>query len=147
MKSTNGRAMGFAASIDAGAPCAHTVEVSIENKEIKVHKVVCVFDCGIAVNPDQVKAQCEGALVMGMSGAMHEKMTLKDGQLHPTIYGPYNMTLLRHAPKDVEVILIQGDDKPYPVGEPPMGPIGAAVANAVRRLTGERLTDLPLRLS
>lgn len=144
---SNGRAMGFAASIDAGAPCAHTVEVSIENSEIKVHKVVCVFDCGIAVNPDQVKAQCEGALVMGMSGAMHERMTLKDGQLYPTIYGPYNMTLLRHAPKDVEVILIQGDDKPYPVGEPPMGPIGAAVANAVRRLTGERLTDLPLRLS
>ena len=144
---SNGRAMGFAASIDAAAPCAQVVEVSIENKKIKVHKVVCVFDCGIAVNPDQVKAQCEGALVMGMSGAMHEKMTLKDGQLSPTIYGPYSMTLLRHAPKDVEVILLQGDDKPYPVGEPPMGPIGAAVANAVRRLTGERLTDLPLRLS
>ena len=144
---SNGRAMGFATSIDTAAPCAQVVEVSIENKKIKVHKVVCVFDCGIAVNPDQVKAQCEGALVMGMSGAMHEKMTLKDGQLSPTIYGPYSMTLLRHAPKDVEVILLQGDEKPYPVGEPPMGPIGAAVANAVRRLTGERLTDLPLRLS
>ncbi len=146
-EASNGRAMGFAASVDAGAPCAHVAEVSIENKEIKVHKVLCVFDCGIAVNPDQVKAQCEGSIVMGMSGAMHEKMTLKDGQLYPTIYGPYNMTLLRHSPKEVEVILLQGDDKPYPVGEPPMGPIGAAVANAVRRLTGERLTDLPLRLS
>lgn len=143
----NGRAMGFAASVDAGAPCAHVVEVSIENKEIKVHKVICVLDCGIAVNPDQVKAQCEGSIVMGMSGAMHEKMTLKDGQLYPTIYGPYNMTLLRHAPKEVDVILIQGDDKPYPVGEPPMGPIGAAIGNAVRRLTGERLTELPLQLS
>ncbi|MBX2875612.1 MAG: molybdopterin-dependent oxidoreductase [Saprospiraceae bacterium] len=146
-EASNGRAMGFAASVDAGAPCAHAVEVSIENKEIKVHKVICVFDCGIAVNPDQVKAQCEGSIVMGMSGAMHERMTLKDGQLYPTIYGPYNMTLLRHSPKEVEVILIQGDDKPYPVGEPPMGPIGAAIGNAVRRLTGERLTDLPLRLS
>jgi len=143
----NGRAMGFAASVDAGAPCAHVVEVSIEDKEIIVHKVICVFDCGIAVNPDQVKAQCEGAIVMGMSGAMHEQMTLKDGQLYPTIYGPYNMALMRHAPKEVEVILIQGDDKPYPVGEPPMGPIGAAIGNAVRRLTGERLTDLPMRLA
>ncbi len=57
---------------------------------------------------------------------------------------PYYMG---HAPKEVEVILIQGDDKPYPVGEPPMGPIGAAIGNAVRRLTGERLTDLPMRLA
>lgn len=143
---TNGRAMGIAASIDTGAPAAHVVEVSIEGQEIKVHKVTCVFDCGIAVNPDQVKAQCEGSIVMGMSGAMHEKMTIKDGQLYPTIYGPYHMTLMKHAPREIEVILIEGADKPYPVGEPPMGPIGAAIGNAVRRLTGERLTELPLKL-
>lgn len=145
-KPANNRAMGFAASIDTNAPCAHVVEVSIENNIIKVHKVTCVFDCGIAVNPDQVKAQCEGSIIMGMSGAMHEKMTLKDGQLYPTIYGPYDMALMKHSPKEIDVILIQGADVPYPVGEPPMGPIGAAVANAVRRLTGKRLTELPLKL-
>lgn len=143
----NGRAHGFAASLDAGAPAAHVAEVSVEGKQIVVHKVTCVFDCGIAVNPDQVKAQCEGSIIMGMSGAMHEKMTLKDGRLHPTIYGPYDMALIKHAPKEIDVILIQGDDKPYPVGEPPMGPIGAAVANAVRRLTEQRLTELPLQLA
>ena len=142
----NGRAMGFAASIDAGSPCAQVVEASIENNEIKVHKVTCVFDCGIAVNPDQVKAQCEGSIIMGMSAAMYEKMTIKEGQLYPTIYGPYQMAMMRHAPKEIEVILIEGADKPLPVGEPPLGPIGAAVGNAVRRLTGERLTDLPMRL-
>ena len=143
---TNNQAMGFAASIDAGAPAAHVAEVSIVDNEIKVHKVICVFDCGIAVNPDQVKAQCEGSIIMGMSGAMHEKMTIKDGQLFPTIYGPYDMALMKHAPKEIEVILIKGADVPYPVGEPPMGPIGAAVGNAVRRLAGKRLKELPLRL-
>ena len=143
---TNGRAMGFAASIDAGSPCAQVVEVSIENGEIKVHKVVCAFDCGIAVNPDQVKAQCEGSIIMGISGAVHEKMTLKDGQLYPTIYGPYDMALMRNAPKEIDVHLIQGADVPLPVGEPPLGPIGAAIGNAVRRLIGKRLTDLPLNL-
>ena len=142
----NGRAMGIAASIDTGSPCAHVVELSIENNEFKVHKVTCVFDCGIAVNPDQVKAQCEGSIIMGMSAAMHEKMTIKEGQLYPIIYGPYQMAMMRHAPKEIEVILIEGADKPLPVGEPPLGPIGAAVGNAVRRLTGERLTDLPMRL-
>lgn len=142
----DGRAMGFAASIDAGSPCAQVVEVSIEDNEIKVHKVTCVFDCGIAVNPDQVKAQCEGSIIMGMSAAMFEKMTIKDGQLYPTIYGPYQMALMRHAPKEIDVILIEGTDQPLPVGEPPLGPIGAAVGNALRRLTGKRMTDLPMRL-
>ncbi|MEO0873983.1 MAG: molybdopterin cofactor-binding domain-containing protein [Bacteroidota bacterium] len=143
----DGRAMGFAASIDTGVPAAHVAEVSIEDGEIKVHRVVCVLDCGIAVNPDQVKAQCEGSVIMGMSGAMHERMTIKDGQLFPTIYGPYSMTLMMHSPKEIEVVLIEGDDKPLPVGEPPMGPIGAAIGNAVRRLTGQRLTELPMQLA
>ncbi|MEL6252604.1 MAG: molybdopterin cofactor-binding domain-containing protein [Bacteroidota bacterium] len=141
------RAMGFAASIDAGAPCAQVVDVSVENNQIKVHKVICVFDCGIAVNPDQVRAQTEGSIIMGMSASMHEKMGLKDGKLYPTIYGPYDMALMRNAPKEIEVHLIQGADVPLPVGEPPLGPIAAAIGNAVKRITGKRLTDLPMKLS
>ena len=143
----DGRAMGLAVSIDANSPCAQIVEVSIEGERIVVHKVTCAFDCGLAVNPDQVRAQCEGNIIMGMSAAMHEKMTLKDGQLSPTNYGPYDMALMRHAPKEIDVHLIQGVDHPLPVGEPPMGPIGAAIGNAVRRLTGKRLTDLPMKLT
>lgn len=143
----NGRAMGFAASIDTGSPCAQVVELSIEKNEIKVHKVTCVFDCGLAVNPDQVKAQCEGSIIMGLSAAMYEKMTIEDGQLYPTIYGPYRMAMMRHAPKEIDVILIEGADQPLPVGEPPLGPIGAAIGNAVRRLTGKRLTALPMQLA
>jgi len=146
-KPANGRAMGFAASTDANSPAAHVVEVSIENNTIKVHKVTCAFDCGVVVNPDQVKAQCEGSIIMGMSSAMFEKMTLDNGELTPTIYGPYDMALMKHAPKEIDIHFIQGADIPLPVGEPPMGPIGAAVANAVRRLTGKRLTDLPLKLT
>lgn len=145
-KVSNGRAMGFAASVDAGSPCAHVVDVSVENNQIKVHKVTCVFDCGLAVNPDQVKAQCEGSIVMGLSAALYEKMTLKDGQLYPTIYGPYNMALMKDSPKEIDIFLIQGVDVPLPVGEPPMGPIGAAIGNAVRRITGIRLTEMPLKL-
>lgn len=142
----NNKAMGFAASIDTGTPCAQVVEVSIEDGEIKVHKVTVVLDCGVAVNPDQVKAQCEGCVIMGISAAIHEKMTLKNGQLYPTIYGPYDMALMRNAPKEIDVHLIQGADVPLPVGEPPLGPIGAAIGNALRRLTGKRLTDIPLKV-
>jgi isoquinoline 1-oxidoreductase beta subunit len=146
-KPVGNKAMGIAASIDAGSPCAHVVEVSIENNKIKVHKVTCAFDCGFAVNPDQVRAQCEGSIIMGISASLHEKMTLQDGQLHPTIYGAYDMALMRDAPKEIDVHLISSGDVPLPVGEPPLGPIGAAIGNALRRLSGKRLTDLPLKLS
>lgn len=143
----NGRAMGFAASTDAGTPCAQIAEVSIENNEIKVHKVTCAMDPGIAVNPDQVRAQCEGAIIMGLSASLYEKMEVVDGELTPTIYGPYKMAQLKHSPKEIDVVLLQGMDKPGAVGEPPLGPIGAAIANAIFRLTGKRHTHLPLTLT
>lgn len=141
------RAMGLAASVDAGTPCAQVAEVSIENGEIKVHKVTVALDPGLAVNPDQVKAQCEGCVIMGMSASMFEKMEVKDGSLTPTNYGPYQMALMRHTPKEIDVVLLQGKDSPGPAGEPPLGPIAAAIGNAVRRLTGKRLTQLPLNLA
>jgi isoquinoline 1-oxidoreductase beta subunit len=143
----NGRAMGFAASVDVNTPCAQVVEVSIEAGAIKVHKVTCAMDPGLVINPDQVRAQCEGAIIMGMSAAMFEQMEVEDGELTPIIYGPYEMALLRDAPKVIDVVLLENDDKPGGVGEPPLGPIGAAIANAVFRLTGQRLRSMPLKLS
>ncbi|MEM9527311.1 MAG: molybdopterin cofactor-binding domain-containing protein, partial [Bacteroidota bacterium] len=143
----NGRAMGFAASTDANTPCAHAVEVSIQDGKIKVHKVTCVLDPGIAVNPDQVKAQCEGSIIMGMSAILFEKMTVEKGALRPVIYGAYEMALMRDTPKEIDVILLENDDKPGAVGEPPMGPIGAAIANAAYRLIGERMRRMPLQIT
>tara|TARA_B100001146_G_C16197303_1_gene442367 strand:- start:2525 stop:3352 length:828 start_codon:yes stop_codon:yes gene_type:complete len=140
-----GRAMGFAASTDASTPCAQVVEVSITDEEIKVHKVFCAMDPGLVVNPDQVRAQCEGAIIMGMSAALFEKMEVEKGELTPTIYGPYQMALMKHAPKEIDIILLQGSETPGAVGEPPLGPIGAAIANAVFRLTGKRLREMPLQ--
>jgi isoquinoline 1-oxidoreductase beta subunit len=142
----DGIAMGFAACIDGNSVCAHVAEVSIVDNEIVVHKVTCVFDCGLVVNPDQVKAQCEGCITMGLSASLYEKMDLVDGVLSPMIYGDYKIAMMRHAPKVIDVVLIEGQSDPLPVGEPPLGPIGAAIGNAVKRLTGKRLTSLPLNL-
>lgn len=143
----NGKAMGLAVSTDANTPCAQVVEVSIVDNQIKVHKVTCAMDPGLVVNPDQVRAQCEGAIIMGMSASLFEKMELENGELTPTIYGPYQMALMKHAPKHIEVVLLQGSDTPGAVGEPPLGPIGAAIANAVFRLTKKRLREMPLSLT
>ncbi|MCB9080301.1 MAG: xanthine dehydrogenase family protein molybdopterin-binding subunit [Lewinellaceae bacterium] len=143
----DGRAMGFAASTDAQTPCAQVVEVSIENEEIKVHKVTCAIDPGLAVNPDQVRAQCEGAIIMGLSATMYEQMIVKDSVLYPTIYGPYRMALMRDAPREIDVVILENTGVPGAVGEPPLGPIGAAIANAVFRLTGRRLREMPLAIA
>ncbi len=146
-KPANGRAMGFACSTDASTPAAHVAEVSVTGNDITVHKVTCVMDPGMVVNPDQVRAQCEGSIIMGMSAAMHERMYVEKGQLRPIIYGPYQMAMMKHAPKEIVVDLLQGIDKPGAVGEPPLGPIGAAVANAVYRATGKRLRNMPIQMA
>ncbi len=143
----NGHALGFAVSTDANTPCAHVVEVSVEEKKIKVHKVTCVMDPGLAINPDQVKAQCEGSIIMGLSASLFEKMEVNQNKLSPTIYGAYEMALMKHAPKEIDVVILENAETPGAVGEPPLGPIGAAIANAVFRITGERLRSLPLQLS
>ncbi len=80
---------------------------------------------------------------MGISAAMFERMYIEDGQLKPIIYGPYKMAQIRHTPEVIDVHLLQGVDRPFPVGEPPLGPVAAAIGNAYRRLTGKRLTNLP----
>lgn len=141
---TAGRALGFACSTDVNVPCAQIAEVSMENDNIKVHKVTCAIDPGLVINPDQVKAQCEGAIIMGLSAAMFEEMTLEENELKPIIYGPYKMAQLKHAPKEIDVVLLETGDQPGGVGEPPLGPIGAAIANAVYQLTGERRREMPL---
>ncbi len=143
----DGRAMGFAASTDANTPCAQVAEVSIEEGMIKVHKVTCALDPGLVINPDQVRAQCEGSIIMGLSAALYEHMLVVDGQLQPTIYGPYRMALMRDAPKEIDIHLLENDEAPGGVGEPPLGPIGAAVANALFRLTGKRIRSMPIALN
>lgn len=141
----DGRAMGFAASTDANTPVAHVAEVSVSDGEICVHKVTCAIDPGMIVNPDQVKAQCEGSIIMGLSAAMFEEMKVIDGELQPEIYGPYKMALMKHAPREIEVVLLENAEKPGAVGEPPLGPIAAAIANAAYKITGRRLRRMPFQ--
>lgn len=142
-----GRALGIATCAELGAIVAEVAEVSIENNEIKVHKVTCAIDPGFAINPDGVKAQVEGAIIMGQSASMYEEMFIKGGKITPTIFGPYKMVTMKEAPKEIDIHIIESGEKPLGVGEPPIGPIGASIANAVFALTGKRLRDMPLKMT
>ena len=143
-KSENGIGMGFACSTDAGTPCAQVAKVKVDGKKIQILEFYCAIDPGLAVNPDQIKAQVEGCINMGISSSLLEKMYIKDGALQPIIYGPYKMAQMRHSPRVIEVSIINGTGVPGAVGEPPLGPVGAALANAIYNATGKRLRNMPL---
>ncbi len=141
-----GRARGLACSTDVGTICAQVAEVSIDGDHIRVHKVTCAIDPGLIVNPDGVTAQSEGAITMGLSSVFMEEARIESGRVHADNFDSYPLITMRDTP-DIDVVLLQSGDTPRGVGEPPIGPIAAAVANAVFALTGRRLRRLPLRLA
>ncbi len=140
-----GRARGIAVHESFGTVVAHVAEVSVENGEIRVHRVVSAIDCGLVVNPLTVAAQVEGAVVYGLSAALYGKVTLNEGQVEQSNFHDYPVLRMNVMPK-VEVYTVEGATRPTGVGEPGTPPIAPAVGNAVFALTGKRLRTLPLRL-
>ena len=146
MRPQPGRALGFAAHHSYKTDVAEIAEVSVENGTIRVHRVLCVVDCGIAVNPDVVRAQMEGAIMFGLTAALHGEISLDAGEVKQSNFHDYPILRMNEAPQ-VEVVIIESDAHPTGVGEPGLPPIAPAVANAVYAATGQRLRSLPLRLA
>lgn len=141
----DGRALGIATSTDVGTVVAQVAEVSVEKGEIRVHKVTSAVDPGLVINPDGATAQIQGSIIMGLSSTLVEEVAIENGQLAANNFNKYPILRMKQVPK-IDVILLESGDKPNGMGEPPIGPIAAAVANAVFALTGQRLRSLPLRL-
>jgi len=120
-------------------------EVSVTNNQLHIHNVVCVVDCGLAVNPDIVKAQMESGIIYGLSAALHGEITLKQGEVQQSNFHDYPALRINESP-NIEVVIIESDDAPTGVGEPGLPPIAAAVANGIFAATGKRLRSLPLKL-
>lgn len=142
----DGHAHGLAMSYDYGTIMVEIAEVSVEKNQIKVHKVTAVADPGLVINPDGVAAQTQGAITMGLSATLLEEVVIKDSILQASNFNQYPLLSNADAP-DVDVIVLSSRDQPSGVGEPPIGPIPAAVANAVYTATGQRLRRLPLKLT
>jgi isoquinoline 1-oxidoreductase beta subunit len=141
-----GRARGVAVHESFGSYVAQVAEVTADNGAIRVHRVVCAIDCGIAVNPAAVAAQMESGIAFGLGAALHSALHLKDGRVQESNYHDYRVLRLNEMPV-VEVYIAPSTDKMGGVGEPGVPPIAPAVANAVAALTGQRLRELPLRLT
>ncbi|RZI41941.1 xanthine dehydrogenase family protein molybdopterin-binding subunit [Herbaspirillum sp. HC18] len=141
-----GRAHGVALHQSFGSIVAEVAEVSVERDDIRVHKVTCAIDCGIAVNPNIIAQQMESAVIFGLSAALYGEITLKDGKVQQQNFHDYPVLRMNQAPV-VETVVIKSSEPPEGVGEPGTPPIAPAVANAVFALTGKRLRNLPLRLA
>ncbi|MET0858396.1 MAG: molybdopterin cofactor-binding domain-containing protein, partial [Telluria sp.] len=141
-----GRAHGVAVHQSFGSIVAQVAEVSIEGMEIRVHRVVCAIDCGIAVNPNIIRQQMESAVLFGLSAALSGEITIKNGRVEQTNFHDYRVLRMAQAPQ-VETIIIASAEPPEGVGEPGTPPIAPAVANALFVLTGQRLRSLPLKLA
>ncbi len=138
-------ARGIAVHRSFGSYVAQVAEVTKDSNGLpKVSKVWCAVDCGLAVNPDIVKAQMEGGIGFGLSSIFHEELSLNEGgEIAQTNFDSYQLLRIQEMPK-VETIIVQTEFPPTGVGEPGLPPIGPAVANAWRRLTGQMVTRLPM---
>ena len=141
-----GRARGLAVHESFGSIIAQVAEVAVEEREIRVHKVTCAVDCGLALNPLGLEAQVQGSVAYGLSAVLRSELTLKDGRVEQSNFHDYEVLRLHQMP-EVAVHIIPSSAKMGGIGEPATAPISAAVANAVFALTGERLRSLPLRLA
>jgi isoquinoline 1-oxidoreductase beta subunit len=139
-----GRARGIALGTCFGSAAAHMAEVSVDTTtgQVTVHKVVCAIDCGPAVYPDAITAQLEGATVMALSLAFHERVHFSRGGVKTRNFDEYQLLTMPEVP-EVEVHIAQSIHAIGGVGEPGIPTVAPAVANAISKATGVRLRELP----
>lgn len=140
-----GRFRGVAAVAGFGSYNAQVAEVSIAQGRLRVHKVVCVVDCGRVVNPSGAAQQLEGGLVYGLSAALRGQITIDRGRVKEQNFNQYQPLRMSEMPQ-VEVHIVPSTSAPGGIGEVATPAIAPAVANAIFAATGKRIRRLPFSL-
>jgi isoquinoline 1-oxidoreductase beta subunit len=142
-----GRFRGVAVAESFHSYVAQVAEISVDGSgRPKVHRVVCAVDCGVTVNPDQVRAQMEGGIGFGLGAILKSQITLDKGRIVEGNFDGYDVLRIDEMPS-VEVHIVKSSAPPTGVGEPGVPPIGPAVANAIFKATGRRIRILPFASS
>ena len=140
-----GRGRGIAVAFSYGSYAAHVVEASVAaDGRVRVHRVICAIDCGIAVNPDQVKAQMEGGAVYALTAALYGQITIDGGSVQQSNFHDYRMMRIDEMPV-VETHILDSGAAPGGLGEPGVPPVAPALCNAIFAVTGKRIRSLPIR--
>lgn len=138
-----GMGRGIAIAESYGTIAAHVVEIAMEGGMPKVRRVSAAIDCGVLIHPDTARQQVEGAIVMGLSAAMREEITLADGAVVEQSFSDYPVFTMADTPR-IDITFLASDGVWGGLGEPGLPPAAPALANAVFAATGKRYRALPL---
>jgi isoquinoline 1-oxidoreductase len=141
-----GHGFGIACGTDKGSVVATCAEVAVDKDkaDVRVLRTVTAFECGAIVNPDHLKNQIEGAVTMGLGGALFEAIDFADGKILNPKFSEYRLPRFKDAPVQEVVLLDRKDEPSAGAGETPIIAIAPAVGNAIRAATGVRLRSLPM---
>jgi len=140
------RGRGIAVHESFNTVVAQVAEVTVRRDgSWRVDRVMCAVDCGLAVNPDVIRAQMEGGIAYGLTAAMHGAITLKDGVVEQSNFHDYVPLRMNEMPR-IGVYIARSSEKPTGVGEPATPVIAPAVANALFAATGKPVRSLPIRI-
>jgi isoquinoline 1-oxidoreductase beta subunit len=140
-----GRGRGIAAFCSFGSYFAEVAEVTVKGSEFKIDRIVAGVDCGQIVNPESVRSQTEGAIIFGLSAALKNEITIKNGAVEQRNFDGYDPIRIHEAPP-IEVHLVINREDPGGMGEPGLPPVAPAVGNAIFAASGQRLRKLPFQL-
>ena len=120
-------------------------EVEVDKQgQVRVHRVVSAVDCGEVINPSGVEAQMEGGIAFGLTAALKDKITVKDGRVEQSNFDDFGILRLDEMPA-VEVYIVPSDRRPTGIGEMGVPPIVPAVLNAIYAATGVRVREIPVK--
>ena len=142
-KLEEGKHQGVSAICYNTSYCTLVADVSVDEGQLIVHHFTAVLDCGIAVNPSQVKAQIEGSIIWGLSALLNDPIKVENGRVKQQNFDQYQILRFAESPS-IDVHLIESDDSPSGCGEPAVPGVAPAVLNAVFAATGKRIRQLPI---
>jgi isoquinoline 1-oxidoreductase beta subunit len=140
-----GTGLGIAGHFTFGTYAACVVEVSVNaSNELRIHRAWGAIDCGFAINPNHIRSQMEGGFVDGFNAALFNNVQVANGRVVNDNFGTLRWIRMREAPPSIEIAIIDSGYEPTGVGEPPLPPSGAAMANAIFAACGKRIRRMPL---
>ncbi|GGM90881.1 aldehyde oxidase [Dyadobacter beijingensis] len=138
-----GHFRGVAVHAAMGSVVAQVMEISFLENALKVHRVTCAIACGLAVNPDGMKAQMESGIIYGLTAALYGEITLTNNGIQQSNFHDYRILRMEEAP-EITVHILEDEGKMGGAGEPGVAPVAPALANAFFAATGKRVRKLPL---